>query len=104
MKAKGLVDEVRELNLAYLMLAKEMIKEDKVEAAYRLGIGEELADMIGSLSTGQVLKAAASNVLMCRFRFDDQIVWNLVTNHSKEHELSNTHAAILLASQPVEAI
>jgi flagellar transcriptional activator FlhD len=104
MKIEKLLDEVRETNLAYLMLAKHMISEDKPEAAYRLGVSEELAEMIGSLSTGQILKIAASNMLMCRFRFDDQMIWNLVTSHSKEHGMGNVHAAILLGSQVVETV
>jgi flagellar transcriptional activator FlhD len=104
MKIEKLLDEVRETNLAYLMLAKHMISEDKAEAAYRLGVSEELAEMIGSLSTGQILKIAASNMLMCRFRFDDQMIWNLVTSHSKEHGMGNVHAAILLGSQVVETV
>jgi flagellar transcriptional activator FlhD len=103
-KTKELLDEVRETNLAYLMLAKHMISKDKAEAAYRLGVSEELADMIGSLSTGQILKIAASNMLMCRFRFDDQMIWNLVTSHSKEHVMANVHAAILMGSQAVETV
>jgi flagellar transcriptional activator FlhD len=103
-KIEKLLNEVRETNLAYMMLAKHMIREDKAEAAYRLGISEELADMIGSLSAGQIMKVAASNMLMCRFRFDDQIIWNLVTSHSKEHGMGNVHAAILMGSQVAEAV
>jgi flagellar transcriptional activator FlhD len=60
--------------------------------------------MIGSLSTGQILKIAASNMLMCRFRFDDQMIWNLVTSHHKEHVMGNVHAAILMGSQAVETV
>jgi flagellar transcriptional activator FlhD len=104
MKSNKLLDEVRETNLSYLMLAKQMIKEDKAEAAYRLGINDELADMIGSLSTAQILKLAASNMLMCRFRFDDQMIWDLVTTHKKEHSMGHVHAAILMGAQPAEVM
>lgn len=98
-----LLDEVRETNLSYMMLAKAMINEDRAEAAFRLGISPELADLVASLSMAQLVKVSASNMLMCRFRFDDQIVWDLITDHGKqagkEHGMGKVHAAILLASQ-----
>lgn len=106
MKFETLLSEVREANLSYLMLARQMIAEDKAEATYRLGIDTELAEMIGSLSSGQLLKIASSNMLMCRFRFDDRTVWDLITSHSKDREtgMGSVHAAILLGSRPLETM
>lgn len=106
MKFENLLSEVREANLSYLMLARQMIVEDKAEASYRLGIDTELADMIASLSSGQLLKIASSNMLMCRFRFDDRMVWDLITSHSKEREtgMSSVHAAILMGSRSLESV
>ncbi|MGA2552838.1 MAG: flagellar transcriptional regulator FlhD [Burkholderiaceae bacterium] len=98
-----ILDEVREINLSYLMLAKAMIVEDKAEASFRLGISPELADLIASLSSAQLVKVAGSNTLLCRFRFDDQMVWDLITDHgrqaSKDHGMGKVHAAILMAAQ-----
>ncbi len=106
MNFEHLLSEVREANLSYLMLARQMITADKAEASFRLGIDTELADMIAGLSSAQLLKIASSNMLMCRFRFDDRMVWDLITNHSKEREtgLGNVHAAILLGSRELETI
>ena len=42
--------EIRELNLAYLMLAQQMLRSDRATALFRLGIGDELADVIESMS------------------------------------------------------
>jgi flagellar transcriptional activator FlhD len=105
MKFENLLAEVREANLSYLMLARQMIVEDKAEATFRLGIDSELADMIASLSSAQLLKISSSNMLMCRFRFDDRTVWNLITSHSKDREtgMGSVHAAILLGSRELEA-
>jgi flagellar transcriptional activator FlhD len=105
MKFENLLSEVREANLSYLMLARQMIAEDKAEASFRLGIETQLADMIASLSSAQLLKIASSNMLMCRFRFDDRTVWNLITSHSKDREtgMGSVHAAILLSSRELEA-
>jgi len=62
-----------------------------------------VADVIASLTTAQVLRIASSNMLMCRFRFDDEVVWNLLTSHSKEKSISGMHAAILMAGRAVGA-
>ncbi len=106
MKFETLLSEVREANLSYLMLARQMIAEDKAEATYRLGIDGELADMIGSLSSAQLLKIASSNMLMCRFRFDDRTVWDLITSHTKDREtgMGQVHAAILMGSRELESV
>ena len=106
MKFETLLSEVREANLSYLMLARQMIAEDKAEATYRLGIDTELAEMIGSLSSAQLLKIASSNMLMCRFRFDDRTVWDLITSHTKDREtgMGSVHAAILLGSRELETM
>lgn len=97
MKTEQLLDEIREANLSYLVLAQHLIRKDRPEALFRLGISEEVADLLDRLSTAQILKIAATNMLMCRFRFDDQMVWKLLTNHSRERTASGAHAAILMA-------
>jgi flagellar transcriptional activator FlhD len=105
MKFENLLSEVREANLSYLMLARQMIVADKAQATFRLGIDTDLADMIASLSSAQLLKIASSNMLLCRFRFDDRTVWDLITSHSKDREtgMGSVHAAILLGSRSLEA-
>lgn len=97
MKTEQLLAEIREANLSYLVLAQHLIRRDRAEALYRLGISEEVADILEQLSTAQILKIAASNMLMCRFRFDDQVVWKLLLNHSSERGTGGVHAAILMA-------
>jgi flagellar transcriptional activator FlhD len=91
-----LFEEIRETNLSYLMLAQNLIREDREQALYRLGISGETADLIASLTPGQLLKIAASNLLMCRFRFDDRIIWNLLTGHSRDRAAGAAHASILM--------
>lgn len=98
--------EIREANLTYLMLAQSLIRKDKAEALFRLGISEESADMIATLSPVQISKIASGNMLLCRFRMDDDIVWNLLTNHGKgaaNDGMSRLHASILMAGRHQEA-
>jgi flagellar transcriptional activator FlhD len=103
-----LTAEIREANLTYLMLAQNVIRKDKAEALFRLGISEESADMIGTLSPAQIFKIASSPMLLCRFRVDDDMVWNLLTNHtvSKVDNDATTklHASILMAGRFAEAM
>jgi flagellar transcriptional activator FlhD len=97
-------NEIRDLNLTYLMLAQRMIWDDKEAAAYRLGISSQLAEIMADLTAGQVIKLAQANVLLCRMRFDDRLILGLLTSHSRDHAMGQSHAAILLAGQPVEAL
>jgi flagellar transcriptional activator FlhD len=104
-----LMQEIQETNMSYLMLAQHMLREDKDQAMFRLGLSEETAEMMASLTPGQVLKIASSNMLMCRFRFDDDVVWNLLTSHSKAvsqpdaTNVSGIHAGILMAGKIAES-
>ncbi len=99
-----LLDEVREVNLAYLVLAQHMIRADKSQAMYRLGISEEVANIVDQLSPAQLMKIAGANQLICRFRFDDDMVWNLLTTHSRAKAtgtgaVAGLHANIVMAGQ-----
>ncbi|MEO5701546.1 MAG: flagellar transcriptional regulator FlhD [Casimicrobiaceae bacterium] len=103
MKTAQMLDDIREANLTYLILAQRLIREDRIEAMFRLGISEEVADILAQLATAQIVKIAASNMLMCRFRFDDQVVWNLLLGTGTERGVSRIHAAILMA-QPLAEV
>ena len=106
MNADQILSEIREANLSYLMLAQSLIRTDREQALYRLGISEESASMIVLLSPAQMMKIAASNTLLCRFRMDDEMVWGLLTNHGKSASndiTSRLHASILMAGRHQEA-
>lgn len=94
-----ILDEIKELNLAYLILAQNLIRADRAEALYRLGLTEETADGLASLSAAQLMKIANANLVMCRFRFDDDIVWNLLQSHGKDRAAAGMHASILMAGK-----
>ena len=83
MNADQILNEIREANLSYLMLAQSLIRADREQALFRLGISEESAALIALLTPAQIMKIAASNTLLCRFRMDDDMVWTLLTNHGK---------------------
>jgi flagellar transcriptional activator FlhD len=100
MRTNDLLAEIRDANLSYLMLAQQMIRDDKPAAIFRLGLSQPIADMLDALSNAQVLKLAGSASMLTRFRFDDATVLGMLTHDSKERTLAQSHAAVLLASQP----
>lgn len=104
MKVENLLNEIREANLSYLILAQTMIRADRTDSLLRLGLSEDVAAIIDQLTAGQLLKIAASNMLMCRFRFDDSMVWNLLLSHTSGRNTANAagmHAAILMAGAAI---
>ena len=100
--------EIREANLTYLMLAQSLIRRDRADALFRLGLSEEAADLIASLSPAQFMKISTSSMLLCRFRVDDDLVWQLLNNHNKRavdnSGTAQLHASILMAGKFSEAL
>ena len=106
MNTEQILSEIREANLSYLMLAQSLIRADREQALFRLGVSEETAAILEALSPAQMLKIAASNTLLCRFRMDDDIVWGLLTSHGKpaaNESVNRLHASILMAGRHQEA-
>jgi flagellar transcriptional activator FlhD len=106
MTSDQILAEIREANLSYLMLAQSLVRSDKEQALFRLGVSEDTATLIGTLTPAQMMKIAGGNTLLCRFRMDDDLVWNLLTNHGKgaaNDGMSRLHASILMAGRHQEA-
>ena len=53
MNSADIYNEIKELNLSYLMLAQQLIRADRETAQYRLGIGTDIAEVIDRLTPGQ---------------------------------------------------
>ncbi len=106
MNADQVLAEIREANLSYLMLAQSLIRGDREQALFRLGISEETATMIAALTPAQMMKISSGSTLLCRFRMDDELVWSLLTSHGKSaanDSVSRLHASILMAGRHQEA-
>jgi flagellar transcriptional activator FlhD len=101
MTETNMKDEIKELNLAYLMLAQQMLNVDREAAMLKLGVGEDVADMLAKLSPGQILRMATADMLICQFRFDDTLLLNLLSNHDRDNQAARIHATILAAAAPV---
>ncbi|WP_293009134.1 flagellar transcriptional regulator FlhD [Nitrosomonas sp.] len=104
MQTDQMLDEIRDINLNYLLLAKQMLHDDRVSAMYRLGVNQDLADILDKLTSAQLIKMAATNMLLCRFRFDDRLIAEMLSNDNREQSVAKSHAAILMAGKPAEAV
>lgn len=96
--------EIRDVNLSYLMLAQQMIRQDRAEAIFRLGISGEIADLIANMSNAQVLKMASCNVMLSRFRFDDSTILSTLVREKPGAIGTPVHVSIIMASQVPETI
>lgn len=106
MNAQQMINEIRDLNLSYLMLAQAMIRSDRTQALYRLGISEESAELLGQMSSQQLVRVASRNMLLCAVRFTDDIIWGLLTEkHAPRDADANAerlHASVLMAGRSTE--
>lgn len=94
--------EIRELNLAYLMLAQQMLRGDRSTALFRLGISDALADLIESMSAAKLVRMASSQMLLPCFRFDDAQLARLMAGEGRDAVSAGLHAAILAAGKAAE--
>ncbi len=104
MNENDMLNDIKDANLNYLMLAQQMIRADKATAIFRLGINKDIADLIESLSNLQLLKLSSSNMMLARFRFEDSAILNMLTSYTKDRALAHAHAAILMSGQDSEVI
>lgn len=102
MKRPDFQDEIRELNLAYLMLAQQMLRSDYETAMFRLGLDKEVADFVEGLSAAKLVRMAGNQMLMPQFRFNDEQLARLMAGEGRDPATSSLHAAIIAAGKAAE--
>ena len=93
--------EIGDINLAYMLLAQKLAKQDRAAAMYRLGVGRELADLLANMSLTQIVKLATSNFLLCSFRLEDHPMF-AVFGEGKDTSLQQAHMSILMAARQIQ--
>jgi flagellar transcriptional activator FlhD len=99
MHTSELLKHIYDINLSYLLLAQRLISQDKASAMFRLGINEEMATTLGSLTLPQMVKLAETNQLVCQFRFDSHQTITQLTQESRVDDLQQIHTGILLSTR-----
>ena len=89
---------------------QHLIRTDRAQATFQLGVSEAVADIIDALSPMQLHRIASSSTLICRVRFDDTLVWGLLTRSGEPEgdkamdDARRLHASILVAAKSQEAL
>jgi len=76
-----------------------MLQDDRVLGMSRLGLSEQIADLLLRLMFAQMIKFAAANQLLRFLRFDDQTISGALTKSATHADVALTDAAALLAAQ-----
>ncbi|MDX8398734.1 MAG: flagellar transcriptional regulator FlhD [Gallionellaceae bacterium] len=100
MNAKQLHEEIKATNLSYMSLVQKMIRANKAVAASSLGVSDEMAELVAGLSSAQLLKMSATNLMLCSFHFDESAMLNMIGGSSTGKSNSKARTA----KQPAEAI
>jgi flagellar transcriptional activator FlhD len=98
------LNDIREVNLSYLMLAQRLLRENLPAGMFRLGFNEDVADIVLNLSPAQIVKLAGSNSVLCAFRLNDAQLLASLTHEVLGGVLQQAHSTILMARrEPVSA-
>ena len=95
----ALLDDIREVNLSYLMLAQRLLRDNLAAGMFRLGFGADVAEIILNLSPAQIVKLASSNSVLCAFRLNDAQLLNSLTHEVLGGVLQQAHSTILMSRQ-----
>ncbi|MFC7368534.1 MULTISPECIES: flagellar transcriptional regulator FlhD [Vreelandella] len=104
MSQTSFLDEIQEINLAYLLLAQRLLAEDREAAMFRLKVDSELADLIVSLNARQLTKLARNNQLICRLSQTSAQQLRKLTENPRDQGLSGLHASLLSACEEFETL
>lgn len=99
MHTSELLKHIYDINLSYLLLAQRLISQDKPSAMFRLGVNEEMANMLVELTLPQMVKLAETNQVICQFRFDNHQTITRLTQESRVDDLQQIHTGILLSTR-----
>ncbi|POT54753.1 flagellar transcriptional regulator FlhD [Citrobacter amalonaticus] len=98
------LQSIHDINLSYLLLAQQLIREDKFAAGFRLGLPEATIDTIKDLSLPKLIKLASTNQLICRLRVDNEMVIDMLTKDSRIEALQQIHTGIILSTDLLNSI
>lgn len=102
MNHEHLLDDIRELNLAYLLLVQRLINADRKTAIFRLQMDEQTADILSQTSVTELARMAQCNQLICHFAIHDTDQLHALLNAGAGAEMRQIHAAILLGSKSAQ--
>lgn len=98
----GLLSDIQEVNLSYLLLAQRLLRDNFAAGMYRLGFDDDVAETVMKLSPAQLIKLASSSTLLCAFRLNDYELLTTLTQDVLGGVLQQAHSTILLSQRTVK--
>ncbi|MYN11617.1 flagellar transcriptional regulator FlhD [Pusillimonas sp. TS35] len=95
----SLLNDIREVNLSYMMLAQRLLRENFAAGIFRLGLDADVGTVLMNLSPAQLVKLCSSNSLVCKFRLNDYELLSSLTQDVLGGILQQAHSTILLAQR-----
>ncbi|WP_336239635.1 flagellar transcriptional regulator FlhD [Enterobacter chuandaensis] len=96
---KSVIQNIFNVNLSYLLLIQQLIKDDKVTACFRSGLSIELIELLSVLPLPQIIKLSSSSQLICKLRINDRDILDSLTKESRINGLQQLQTGILLSSE-----
>lgn|SRR5690625_3020858 len=94
-------EDIRELNLSYLLVAQRILREDEVAGAARMGIDPDTAEILKKLTLAQVTALAHSHSVICSFRLNDAQLLTSLTKQPFRSSLQQARATLALTQQMI---
>jgi len=98
--APALLDEIRDVNLNYLILAQRLLREDFATGLFRTGLSEEMGRVIGQLSLQQVVALSSATTLLCGFRLNDASLLEALTKIGMNSAIQQARVTMALTQTP----
>lgn len=98
------LDEIQDLNLAYLLLAQRLLNEDRSAAMFRLKIDDDMADLLVSLGASQLTTLSRTNQLLCHFGQESADRLRQVVDNPRDNGLACFHASLLMAGRELDTL
>ncbi len=99
-----LLQNIHDINLSYLLLAQQLIRDDKFTSSFRLGLEDSTIEMLKDLSLPKLIKLSTSGQLICRLRLDNEAVINCLTRDSRIDALQRIHTGIILSTDLLDSL
>ncbi|QEM83797.1 flagellar transcriptional regulator FlhD [Halomonas binhaiensis] len=98
MSSTTLINEIQELNLAYLLLAQRLLAEDRDTAMLRLNIDPQQASLLANLNARQLTRLSRTTQLLCHLGVGSAEQLRQITDNPREQGLSHIHSSLLMAT------
>lgn len=99
------IQNIKDLNLSYLLLAQQLINQgDNDAASFRLGLPEPIISILKNLSISQLIKLASTNQVICQLRINSETLIDFLTKDSRIDALQHIHTGIILSTDILHSL